>query len=211
VLGHCSQETRCIVIGEDLGTVPPGFRDIMRDHNVLGYRVFYFERGHEGRFNEAQHYPPEAMACIATHDLPPLRGWWEGRDVAARIACGMYESASAAQGAYDERAHARWRMLEALREGGAFGGGTASESSEGKLSEDLFVAAHRYLARTPCRLFALQLEDLTGSVDMVNLPGTDHQHANWRRKLPCLIEELPTLHSLRRAVEAVAHERPRQP
>ena len=53
VLGRCSQETKCIVIGEDLGTVPPGFRDIMRDHNVLSYRVFYFERGHEGRFNAA--------------------------------------------------------------------------------------------------------------------------------------------------------------
>ncbi len=210
VLGRCSQQTKCIVIGEDLGTVPPGFRDGMRDHNVLSYRVFYFERGHEGRFNEAQHYPTQALACIATHDLPPLRGWWESRDVGARVACGMYECADAPQGAYDERAHARWRMLETLRDGGAFDGEAAPESSEGSLSEETFVAAHRYMARTPCRLFALQLEDLAGAVDMVNLPGTDRQHANWRRKLPCLVEELATLHTLQRTVEAVARERPRQ-
>jgi 4-alpha-glucanotransferase len=210
VLGRCSQETQCIVIGEDLGTVPPGFRDIMRAHKVLSYRVFYFERGDEGRFNAAQHYPAEAMACIATHDLPPLRGWWEGRDIEARVGCGMYENSDAVQGAYNERAHARWLMLQALREAGAFGDDPAPESSEGALHEDLFIAAHRYMARTPCRLFALQLEDIAGAVDMVNLPGTDRQHANWRRKLPVLIEALPALETLRRTVEAVARERPRQ-
>ena len=183
----------------------------MRDHNVLSYRVFYFERGHEGRFSAAHHYPTQALACIATHDLPPLRGWWESRDVGARVACGMYESAAAAQGAYDERAHARWRVLEALRDGGAFDGGSAEGGSEGRLSDDLFVAMHRFMARTPCRLLALQLEDLAGSVDMVNLPGTDRQHANWRRKLPCLIEELATLPTVQRTLEAVARERPRQP
>ncbi len=177
---------------------------------MLSYRVFYFERGHEGRFNAAQHYPAEAMACIATHDLPPLRGWWEGRDIEARVACGMYENSDAVQGAYNERAHARWMMLQALREAGAFDGGPVPESSEGALHEDLFVAAHRYMARTPCRLFALQLEDIAGAVDMVNLPGTDRQHANWRRKLPTLIEELPALETLRRTLEAVARERPRQ-
>lgn len=211
VLGRCSQETKCIVIGEDLGTVPPGFRDIMRGHNVLSYRVFYFERGHEGRFNPAEQYPAEALACIATHDLPPLRGWWEGRDVAARVACSMYEHADAAQCAYNERAHARWRLLEVLRDGGAFDGVPAPDSSEGAISDDLVVAAHRYIARTPCRLFAVQLEDLAGSVDMVNLPGTDRQHPNWRRKLPALIEKMPALDTLRRTVEAVSRERPRQP
>ncbi len=211
VLGRCSQETKSIVIGEDLGTVPPGFRDIMRDHNVLSYRVFYFERGHEGRFNAAQHYPAEALACIATHDLPPLRGWWEGRDIEARVVCGMYENSDAVQNAYNERAHARWMMLQALREAGAFDGGHVPESSEGGLPEDLFVAAHRYMARTPCRLFALQLEDIAGAMDMVNLPGTDRQHANWRRKLPTLLEELPALETMRRTLEAVAYERPRRP
>jgi 4-alpha-glucanotransferase len=211
VLDRCSQETKCVVIGEDLGTVPPGFRDIMRDHNVLSYRVFYFERGHEGRFNSAEHYPAQALACIATHDLPPLRGWWEGRDIAARVACNMYEHADAAQGAYNERAHARWRMLEVLRDSGAFDGGDVPGSSDGALNEDLFIAAHRYLARTPCRLFAVQLEDVAGAADMVNLPGTDRQHANWRRKLPVPLEELPNLETLRRTIEAVSRERPRQP
>ena len=150
------------------------------------------------------------MACIATHDLPPLRGWWEGRDIEARVACGMYENADAVQGAYNERAHARWRMLEVVARGRRLRWRhMCRSSSEGALAEDLFVAAHRYMARTPCRLFALQLEDLAGAVDMVNLPGTDRQHANWRRKLPVLIEELPALETLRRTIEAVARERPR--
>jgi 4-alpha-glucanotransferase len=75
----------------------------------------------------------------------------------------------------------------------------------------VFIAAHRYMARTRCKLIALQLEDLAGATDMVNLPGTDRQHANWRRKLPVLIEELPSIETLRRTLEAVARERPRTP
>jgi 4-alpha-glucanotransferase len=121
----------------------------------------------------------------------------------------MYESPDAAQWARNERAHAQWRMLEALRESGAFDGGQSRDNSEGPLGDDVFVAAHRYMARTPCRLFGLQLEDLAGASDMVNLPGTDTQYANWRRKQPVLLEELPSLETLRRTVDAVARERPR--
>jgi len=210
VLASCSQAKRCIVIGEDLGTVPPDFRGRMRQHAILGYRVFYFERGHEGRFNAPQDYPAEALACIATHDLPPLRGWWAERDIDARVVCGIYDSAEAAAAARTDRTRDRARMIDALRASGVLDDAGEINLGTAPLPEDVLVAAHLYVARTPSWLVALQLEDLAGAIDMVNLPGTDQQHANWRRKLPVLLEELPTLETLRKTVEAVASERPRQ-
>jgi (1->4)-alpha-D-glucan 1-alpha-D-glucosylmutase len=51
-------------------------------------------------------------------------------------------------------------------------------------------AVHRYLARTPAQLMLVQLEDLTGQIDQVNLPGTTDQYPNWRRKLAVAIAEL---------------------
>jgi len=210
VLGRCSREERCIVIGEDLGTVPPGFRDIMATHNVLSYRVLYFERGEAGRFIPPGNYPARALACVATHDLPPLRGWWQMDDVAARRACRIFENAEAEDNARAERAREKQQMAEALYESGVLDRGIDFAIDDPALPDDVFIAAHRYLARTPSGLIALQLEDLAGAVHMVNLPGTDRQHVNWRRKLPVSVEELPAVETLRRTVEAVAQERPRR-
>ena len=206
-LGRCSQAGKCIVVGEDLGTVPDGFREKMSEHGLLGYRVLYFERGADGGFHLPQQYPADALACASTHDLPTLRGWWLARDIDARVGCGLYESKDASDADRAQRQVERQRMIEALR---ASGEDISDELiAMPKLSDDVFVAIHRFLARTPCRLVALQLEDLAGSLDMVNLPGTDTQHVNWRRKLPVEIEELAQIATLRDAVDAVASERPR--
>ena len=72
----------CIVIGEDLGTVPAGFRDKMAANNILSYRILLFERDGNGAFLPPDAYPELALATTGTHDLPPLAGWLEGDDIA---------------------------------------------------------------------------------------------------------------------------------
>jgi 4-alpha-glucanotransferase len=209
-LGRCSQAGACIIIGEDLGTVPDGFREKISEHGLLGYRVLYFERAADGCFRRPQAYPVEALACVSTHDLPTLRGWWLARDIDTRVGCAIYDSADDAE---IDRAGRRVdcrRMLDALRDAGLLDQAQERFEGEAMMQDDIFVAVHRFLARTPCRLVALQLEDLAGSVDMVNMPGTDTQHANWRRKLPVAVEDLAQIDVLRRTVEAVAGERPRR-
>ena len=89
VVAAASMDRRTIVIGEDLGTVPHGFRDTMREANILGYRVLFFERGHDGGFRPPADYDRSALACVATHDLPTLAGWWRGRDIAERAKIGL--------------------------------------------------------------------------------------------------------------------------
>jgi len=41
---------RCVVIGEDLGTVPEGFREQMADWGIWSYQVMMFERDDAGAF-----------------------------------------------------------------------------------------------------------------------------------------------------------------
>jgi (1->4)-alpha-D-glucan 1-alpha-D-glucosylmutase len=51
-------------------------------------------------------------------------------------------------------------------------------------------ALHRYVARTPCALMTLQLEDVFGEAEQANLPATnDEQHPNWRRKVGVDLED----------------------
>ena len=75
--------------------------------------------------------------------------------------------------------------------------------------QSLAVALHRLVARSPSRLFAVPVEDLTGAVEQVNMPGTMDEHPNWRRKLAVDIEELPDLPLFRALAAALEEERPR--
>ncbi|MBU2090454.1 MAG: 4-alpha-glucanotransferase, partial [Alphaproteobacteria bacterium] len=100
-LAEASQARKSIIIGEDLGIVPEGFRDLMSQANILGYRVFYFERDEQG-FVPPGRYPRESLACIGSHDTATLAGWWKGCDIDRREALGSYDAAQA-DAAHEER------------------------------------------------------------------------------------------------------------
>ncbi|WP_149537325.1 glycogen debranching protein GlgX [Siccirubricoccus phaeus] len=188
-----SHRARCLVVGEDLGTVPPGLRAELAAERVLSYRVLWFEREGE-EFIPPARWPALAAACVATHDLPTLLGWWSGEDLAEREALGLGDMAAARAGREAERAALR-RLLEAE------GLWPADEA-------DLPAAIHALAARTPAALLLVQAEDLAGERVAVNLPGTDWQRPNWRRRLPVPVEALFASPRARAILDAVRRERP---
>jgi 4-alpha-glucanotransferase len=212
-LGSVSQARHSIVIGEDLGVVPPGFRDVMQKTEIQGYRVFFFEKRDDDFFLPPESYPREALACVTTHDLHTLAGWWTGHDIETRRAIGMLPEAELRPN-LEERAHARRRLLGLLAEKSLLPAelqdvmhGRGEPSTP--MPESLAVALHRLVARTPSRLLVAQAEDLTGAVEQVNIPGTMSEHPNWRRKLPCDIEGLSTHPVFRAVTGALREERPK--
>ena len=174
-----SHRAKCLVIGEDLGTVPEGFRERLDAADILSYRVLFFER--QGlRFQRPHEYPVKAVACVATHDLATLKGWWAGADYTERAALGLISADDAARNAGDRSAERR-ELADALGIG-TDGGETAPAG--------LAEAAHGYVAATPCLLAVAQAEDLVGEAVAVNLPGTSHQRPNWQRKLAPDVTEI---------------------
>jgi (1->4)-alpha-D-glucan 1-alpha-D-glucosylmutase len=181
---------RCAVVGEDLGTVPDGFRERLRETGIFSSRLVYFERDyHTGRFYPPSEYPELAAASIGTHDLPPLAGWWTGADLTLRDRIGLFPNESVARDARDERRHARFMLVEALERYRCIDADTAARlrgdaESGGTLGvyDALVFGVYRFLAKTPARLAVVAIEDVLGEVDAVNVPGTTDQHPNWRRK-----------------------------
>jgi 4-alpha-glucanotransferase len=167
IIAEESHKHRCIFIGEDLGTVPGGFRETAARWGVWSYRVMMFERRHGGAFKSPDEYPAEALATFGTHDLATFAGWMSGDDLRAKRAIGLATESD------DDRARER----EALRTSLTNHGG------------DNIAAAARFLAETPSRLVAVSIEDILGVVEQVNIPGTVEQNPNWRRKLPVPLEE----------------------
>jgi 4-alpha-glucanotransferase len=212
-LAAASTDHEALVVGEDLGTVPAGFRDTMCRAEIQGCRVLYFERAKDGVFRPPAAYARETLACISTHDLPSLRGWWKGSDISERMRLRLYDVATA-RVPQRERARDRERLMEALRQAG-LGPGAAGKANRAtppaELPEGVLIGLHAFLARTPSRLVAVQLEDLVGMEAQANLPGTVDEHPNWRRKLPVSLEELPACATFQRVVRSVAAERPRVP
>jgi 4-alpha-glucanotransferase len=207
-----SRRQQCTVVGEDLGTVPAGFRETMRAANVLSYRIMVFERRANGSFVSPSGYPPLAAASAATHDLATLEGFWLGRDIVWRRQLNLYPDAAAASADMAERVRDRELLLDALIAEGLLTQSDRTqflpETDEPVYRPALGDAIQRYLARSRARLMLVQIEDLAGETEQANLPGTIDAHPNWRRRLSRSIEEIIDGGELRRLATLIERERP---
>jgi len=194
VLALESAQHRCLVVGEDLGTVPDEMRHAMAEGAVYSYKVLLFEKHAEGRFRRPEEYVRRAIATVTTHDLPTLRGYWEGGDLELRDRLSLFPGEEIRRYVIDERVRDRAELLAALdavdlRPADCPGPDAA-------FTESLARAVHLYLARSAAALVVLQVEDLMGMADPVNVPGTSHEHDNWRRKVTESLEDLFTRESI---------------
>lgn len=185
-----SQRQRCIVIGEDLGTVPTALRAALDEHGLLGCRLLYFERDEQDACRPSSAYPKASIASIGTHDLPTLKGFWQGRDIDWRERLGLYPDQKKALADREEREKLKAELLHLLDTEGLLPDGFNSDQPPETLPRSLVEAFHRFLSRTPAALKAIQLEDAVGAVEQANLPGTIDEHPNWRRKISVPLEDI---------------------
>lgn len=186
VLALESARGNALIVGEDLGTVPPEVPRVLRRRGVLSTRVLYFERDRSG-FRPAHRYPSEALATANTHDLATLCGWWEGRDVAFRTRHGQHGAGISADAAERARARERRQLLRLLRL-------PAPRDDDPEFVETLVDAVHGFLGSTRARLVAISLDDLMGECDPVNVPGAGQDlYPSWRRRTRRTLDTMTSL------------------
>lgn len=165
---------RCIVIGEDLGTVPAGLRDTLAARGVLGIDVLLFTRDEKGDFLPPQRWRKQAVATTTTHDLPPLAAWRDGSDIDQLAKTQHWNSTELAQ-----RKQLRDEDITRLQQAVSRQSRSAPEQT-GASPRPVF----EYLAHTPSPLVLIPLEDALARREQPNLPGTTDAHPNWRHRLP---------------------------
>jgi 4-alpha-glucanotransferase len=175
-----SHRQRTIVIGEDLGTVPPDFRARCRAIGMAGMDVLWFQR-HGERFLRPDEWRDDAVAMTTTHDLPTVAGWWRGADLELRRGLGTVAEHEIAQ-----RPHERHLLWQAFREAGVASG----SMPEGWDSDPVVDAATGFVAHAPGPLAIVPLEDIMGIAEQPNLPGTIDEHPNWRRRFALPADQL---------------------
>ncbi len=176
-----SHRNQCVVIGEDLGTVPDAVRVAMHRYAVAHYKVLLFEKEPGGRFKLPAAYERLALAAVTTHDLPTFRGWWEGVDIRIAASLNLYPDTATRQQVEAGRVADRRNFMIALVAAGLWHW-QQHEDVPG-FSQPLMRAAHVFLALSNAELAVVQIEDLAGMTDPVNVPGTHTEYPNWQRKV----------------------------
>jgi len=194
ILALESQRNHCIVIGEDLGTVPVAISELMQRYQVLSYRVFMLEQKQGSYQHRDQTYPPLALATVTTHDMPTLIGFWQEHDLALRHKLDLFPSPAVADNLHNLRKDEKQLLQQHL-------------SLVTPDATHLVKACHLYTAATPAQLFAYQLEDLVLLDTPVNIPGTSTEYPNWRRKLPENIDTILQRSDVLQLMAEIKHAR----
>ncbi len=177
-----------LVVGEDLGTVPPEVPRVLERWGVLGSTVQVFERDFfTGHFRGAPHYPRMTLATVNTHDLPPLVGWMEARDIALRAELGDLADPAQAAAMREGRRRDAAALVESLIAEGLL----PPSARENVTSDALIAAVHAFIRRTPSALVGLSLDDLAHEQTPVNIPGVwQDKYPSWSRRMRRNLEEL---------------------
>ncbi|MGE3321756.1 MAG: 4-alpha-glucanotransferase [Phycisphaerales bacterium] len=189
-----------LVVGENLGAVPPEVRAIMRERSILGMHVqqFAISPRDDDRAPVIEPAGASDLVCLNTHDMPPLAGYWSGADIALRRRLGLVST----PGARRERLE-RSRMRRAARSE------LKSLGLSARTARDVALSISRLHARGPAPIALVNLEDLWGERRPQNVPGTSTEHPNWRRRSARSLARILSDPAIVRALRMLARERRR--
>lgn len=210
ILALESQRNRCLVVGEDIGTVPDEVRHALQPMGVLSTRLLYFERQDDGRLKPPQAYPVNAVAAVTTHDLPTLAGFWQGLDIDLRAQLHLFPDDEVRNHQVIARSEDGAQLLVALEGEGVLPPGSGLQPvAFPEMTAELAAAVYTYLARAPSKLLLVQMEDGFGVREQPNLPGTmEPAYPCWRLKMPLNLEEWHGSVYLQGILQALRQERP---
>ncbi|HEX5444369.1 MAG TPA: 4-alpha-glucanotransferase [Pirellulales bacterium] len=153
------------VVGEDLGTVEDGAREQLAAHQVLSYRVLWFED------EPPSTYPKLSMAAATTHDLPTVAGLWSGHDLAAQHSLGLSPNDAALKEVRNKLA-------------------SLADLDETARMDTVVEASYRLLSTSRSMLATASLDDALAVTERPNMPNTIDQWPNWSLALPGGIEAI---------------------
>jgi 4-alpha-glucanotransferase len=183
-----SVRNRVMVIAEDLGTVGEGVRETLKEFQMLSYKLFYFERNYpDPSFLLPEKYPDVALCAVTTHDLPTIYGYWADQDLKMRKKMAMYPDDSLWKKQMEERKRDKKLILSALKSQGIIPDDFPSKT---EMTPELCLAIYQYLAKTPCKLLLVCLDDIIGTLNQQNMPGTVDSYPNWMQKTPLALEKI---------------------
>ncbi|MCX8031005.1 MAG: 4-alpha-glucanotransferase [Thermodesulfovibrionales bacterium] len=186
-----SIRNKTFVIAEDLGTVGENVYDRLQDFNMLSYKILYFERNYpDPSFKPPWAYPQKALCAVTTHDLATCRGFWLAKDIEVKKELGLYLNEERYIKHLNDRYRDKELLLKALYEQNILSDNYVELLQQIDMPKELCLAIYEYLAKAPCFLVSVSLDDILGTINQQNLPGIVEGYPCWRQKTPISLEEI---------------------
>lgn len=176
ILSVESHRHKTMLVGENLGTVPPEVNKAMDRHGVRRMYVLQYE-GAPPREPEKRE-----VASVNTHDMPSFAAHWTGADLADRHDLGLIPS-KALPAEKRNRARTRAALIAFLRKRKLL------QTAHPK-PRQVLEAVLKFLATSDAEILLVNLEDLWLEERSQNVPGTSTQRPNWRRKSALTLEQI---------------------
>jgi 4-alpha-glucanotransferase len=196
-----------VVIGEDLGVVPPEIRTYISSSAIFSNTLFYFEKYDDFHFKKPEHYNPRALAMVANHDVPTLAAWWNGSDLTLRHRLELIKTEGELHQQLHSRREEKQQVLHWLADQWLLPAPWQGDSEDKAFDLLLCAAIFRCCARSSSQMVSVQLEDLALLETPVNIPGTSSEYPNWRRRLPADACELIASESGSQLLSGFSEER----
>lgn len=174
-----AERANTAVVGEDLGLVPDGFRDTMRGRGLYSYSVLQYDKDEAGEFKPHAQLDPQTLACFSTHDTPTLKGFYQQTDINWWQKLGWIEPEQVGT-AQQQRKYEIGSIL------------TTANRKKSTDYASFRDGINNILANSPATMVAVSSDDIFEIAEAPNLPGTIHEHPNWRRRNPVIVEEFGT-------------------
>ncbi|HEX7475813.1 MAG TPA: 4-alpha-glucanotransferase, partial [Dehalococcoidales bacterium] len=184
ILSLESCRNHCVVIGEDLGIVPPEVRPMMDKHSIFRMFVGQYQLIVE---NQVGNIPADTVASLNTHDMFPFASFWDESDIAQRQKLKLLD-ASLAQKEMEQRRQLKRALMSVLQYRGL----------DNEVSQDIHAtlrAVLNLLAASPAYALLVNLEDLWLETIPQNIPGTLRKQ-NWSRKARYTLEKFSQMPSV---------------
>ncbi|MDO6678880.1 4-alpha-glucanotransferase [Shewanella sp. 4_MG-2023] len=194
-----SQRAQCVLIGEDLGIVPPEIVANLAKAKIFSNELFYFAKHHDGFMNPA-FYKSHSLMMLANHDVPTLTAWWTAADIELRHQLNLYDNEQQLDEAKSLRLIEKQQLLDLLSQHHLIKANIVMGEVD---FEQLMLAWLQLSASGNSALYSIQIDDLIDEVKPINIPGTWKQYPNWCRRLSRTLEQISADSTVNNRLDAI--------
>ncbi len=158
------------IVGENLGTVAAGVNQALVKHDIRRMYVTQYEIMGNPAKPALKPIPARSVASLNTHDMQPFQAFLKGLDIDDRLDLGLLDQKTARK-ELKQRAVMRRKLRS-------------------------FLGAIRFLAKSMADIVLINMEDLWQETLPQNVPATDQERPNWRRRMRPSIEQIRKMSSV---------------
>ena len=165
---------KCLIIAEDLGTVADGFRERLKEEQILTTKELYFEKDDNGFFKKPEDYDKGSISMVHTHDTPTIKGYLKSNDIDLQLELGIIDK----------------KMYKEIKNHRELACAEMVQRHHLSHKRDLIDIFNNTILESNSCVSLICIDDFTNEIEQLNLPGTVLEHKNWCRKLSKSIEDI---------------------